>query len=54
VARQALVVTLFLIGAGLSRNVLQKIGIRPLIQGFILWLLVSAATLSAVLRGWFG
>ncbi|PLY04216.1 MAG: putative sulfate exporter family transporter [Desulfuromonas sp.] len=47
-ARQFLVVTLFLIGAGLSREVLQKVGLRPLIQGVTLWLAVSAATLGAL------
>ena len=52
-AKQALVVTLFLIGTGLSRNVLRTVGVRPLIQGFILWLLVSVVTLSAVRSGWF-
>jgi uncharacterized integral membrane protein (TIGR00698 family) len=54
VAKQALVLTLFLIGSGLSRSVLQKIGFRPLVQGFVLWLLVITATLVAVRSGLFG
>ncbi len=45
VARQALVVTLFLIGAGLSRELLRKVGIRPLLQGVLLWLIVASLTL---------
>ncbi len=49
VARQCLVVTLFLIGAGLSREVLGKVGARPLLQGVTLWLLVSSLTLAALL-----
>jgi len=49
-ARQCLVVTLFLVGAGLSREVLGKVGVRPLVQGIVLWGVVSAATLTALLR----
>jgi uncharacterized integral membrane protein (TIGR00698 family) len=49
VAKQSLVVTLFLIGAGLSKEVLQKVGVRPLIQGVTLWLMVSSLTLAALL-----
>ena len=45
VARQALVVTLFLIGAGLSRELLRKVGVRPLLQGVLLWLIVGSLTL---------
>lgn len=50
-ARQSLVVTLFLVGNGLTREVLQKVGIRPLAQGVILWIAVSAAVLIAVSAG---
>ncbi|MBJ6723928.1 YeiH family protein [Geomesophilobacter sediminis] len=49
VARQALVVCLFLIGAGLSRDLLKKVGLRPLLQGVALWFLVSCVTLTALL-----
>ncbi len=52
IARQCLVVTLFLIGAGLSRRVLRDIGFRPMIQGVTLWVVVSSATLIALLKGW--
>jgi len=51
VARQALVATLFLIGAGLGPDVLKKVGFRPMIQGVLLWLLVGALTLAAVTQG---
>jgi uncharacterized integral membrane protein (TIGR00698 family) len=51
-AQRALVVTLFLIGSGLSRRALQLVGKRPLIQGFLLWLLMGSATLGAILLGW--
>ena len=49
VAKQALVVTLFLIGAGLSKEVLKTVGVRPLIQGVALWIIVSSLTLTALL-----
>jgi len=51
VARQALVVTLFLIGAGLGPDVLKKVGFRPMIQGVLLWMLVGALSLAAVTQG---
>jgi uncharacterized integral membrane protein (TIGR00698 family) len=49
VAKQSLVITLFLIGSGLSREVLRKVGMRPLLQGVTLWLIVSSLTLAALL-----
>jgi len=48
VARLGLTLTLFLIGAGLSRDALKTVGIRPMIQGVLLWILVSIAGLVAV------
>lgn len=50
-ARRILVVTLFLIGAGLSRNVLRDVGIRALLHGVSLWLIVGGLTLLAILGG---
>lgn len=50
-ARQSLVLTLFLIGTGLTRDVLRRVGVRPLAQGLVLWLLVSGATLAAIVTG---
>jgi uncharacterized integral membrane protein (TIGR00698 family) len=50
-AQRVLVLTLFLIGAGLSRKALKEVGIRPLMQGLLLWLVVCAAGLFAVRYG---
>lgn len=50
-ARQCLVLTLFLVGAGLSRAALARVGVRPLLEGAVLWLLVGAGTLAAILAG---
>jgi uncharacterized integral membrane protein (TIGR00698 family) len=48
-AKRLLVVTLFLIGAGLSRQTIKTVGVRPLAQGIILWVIVSLLTLTAIL-----
>ncbi len=48
VAKQCLVVTLFLVGGGLTREVLRKVGVNPLLQGITLWIAVSALTLAAL------
>ncbi|HEY0139519.1 MAG TPA: putative sulfate exporter family transporter [Thermoanaerobaculia bacterium] len=49
IARIGLTVTLFLIGAGLTRKSLAAVGARPLILGVVLWICISAAGLWAVL-----
>ncbi|MCF0054931.1 YeiH family protein [Dyadobacter sp. CY356] len=50
VSKAGLTLTLFLIGAGLSRKVLTSIGFKPLFAGLLLWLLISAAALYAVIH----
>jgi len=52
VVKQSLVVTLFLIGSGLTREVLARTGIRPLAQGTVLWLIVSVTSSVAIICGW--
>jgi uncharacterized integral membrane protein (TIGR00698 family) len=47
-AKAGLTVTLFLIGAGLSRETLAKFGYWALWQGVILWVVISVAGLIAV------
>lgn len=49
IARVGLTVTLFLIGAGLTRKSLAAVGARPLILGVVLWICISAAGLWAVM-----
>ena len=44
-----LTLTLFLIGSGLTIQVLKNTGIKPLLQGVILWGLISVTTLWAIL-----
>lgn len=47
-ARKTLTITLFFIGASLSRDVLKAVGVRPLIQGVLLWLTISVSTLAYI------
>jgi hypothetical protein len=44
-----LTLTLFLIGSGLSQQVLKNTGVKPLLQGVIVWMLIGGGTLWAVL-----
>jgi uncharacterized integral membrane protein (TIGR00698 family) len=51
VAQRALVVTLFLIGLGLSRASLRAVGARPLVLALGLWVAMGAGTLAAIRSG---
>lgn len=50
IAKAGLTLTLFLIGCGLSKQVLLSVGIKPLLQGVALWLVISAAALWVILH----
>ncbi|MBU1108505.1 MAG: putative sulfate exporter family transporter [Candidatus Riflebacteria bacterium] len=50
--RQLLVITLFLVGAGLSRQVLAKVGFKPMFLGIMLWLIASISSFMAIQNGW--
>ncbi len=52
IAHRLLVLTLFLLGCGITREALKKVGVRPLVQGVVLWIIVGGASLGAILRGW--
>lgn len=52
ISKQSLVMTLFLIGAGLTRQVLKQVGVRPLLLGVILWIIIGAMTLWLILEGY--
>ncbi|OJH40071.1 YeiH family protein [Cystobacter ferrugineus] len=47
-SRRALVLTLFLIGANLTRSAVQAVGARPLAQGVLLWVCMASASLGAL------
>ncbi|RTY75514.1 putative sulfate exporter family transporter [Flavobacterium sp. LS1R10] len=48
-AKIGLTVTLFLIGAGLNRNVVKSVGLKPLVQGVLLWTFIAVATLISII-----
>jgi uncharacterized membrane protein YadS len=50
--KAGLTATLFLIGTSLSKKTLQAVGIRPLLQGVLLWIVVGTASLIAIDLRW--
>jgi uncharacterized integral membrane protein (TIGR00698 family) len=50
-ARQVLVATLFLVGAGVSKDALRQVGVRSLVLGLVLWIVAASATLLAISQG---
>ena len=50
ISKTALVVTLFLIGAGLSVEKIKSVGWKPLILGIVLWVVVSILSLIAIVN----
>jgi len=47
-----LTVTLFLIGTGLTKETLKRVGVRPLLQGLALWIIIGAGSLTLILFNW--
>lgn len=48
-AKHLITLSLFFIGAGLTRETLKAVGIRPLIQGVLLWITISCVSLAYIL-----
>lgn len=48
-ARKGLIITMFFIGASLSTDVLKAVGIKPLVQGILLWVVISVSSLAFIL-----
>ena len=49
IARKCLTLTMFFIGASLSPAIIRQVGVKPLLQGVILWVLVSVVTLVFIM-----
>jgi uncharacterized integral membrane protein (TIGR00698 family) len=49
IARRCLTLTMFFIGASLSTDVLRSVGVKPLIQGILLWIVISIGTLLYII-----
>lgn len=50
--RIGLTVVLFLIGTGLSKETLRRTGVRPFLQGVMLWAIIATASMLAIRAGW--
>jgi uncharacterized integral membrane protein (TIGR00698 family) len=48
--RVCLVATLFVIGTGLSKKTIANVGVRPMVQGVILWVIVMSISLACISR----
>jgi uncharacterized integral membrane protein (TIGR00698 family) len=49
--KAGLTATLFLIGTSLSKSTIQAVGVRPFLQGVVLWIIVGTASLVAIYTG---
>lgn len=50
VSKIGLTITLFLIGTGLSFETIKAVGVKPLLEGLLLWGLISTLVLIAVMK----
>jgi uncharacterized integral membrane protein (TIGR00698 family) len=48
VAKQCLTLTLFFIGAGLTRSALKMVGVKPLVLGGMLWFFIAVISLAFI------
>lgn len=51
VARKLLILTMFFIGASMSKGAIKTVGIKSLFLGIILWLLISVVSLAYIVYG---
>lgn len=49
-AKKALNITLFLIASGLSMSSIKKVGVKPLVQGVLLWIFISVGSLLVIME----
>ena len=50
--KAGLTVTLFLIGTSINPRTLRSVGVRPMVQGIVLWAIVASLSLWAIRHGW--
>lgn len=48
IAKQCLIAVLFAIGAGLSLKVIKQVGVKPLVQAILLWVIIGVGSLAAI------
>ncbi len=49
ISKIGLKITLFLIGSGLTKELLKSVGLKPLFQGVMLWLFISVVSLTVII-----
>ena len=49
IAKTSLVLTLFLIGAGLSKQAIKSVGIKPMVLAILLWIFIATVSLIPIL-----
>ena len=50
IAKRGMVLTLFFIGASLSLASIKQVGVKPLLQAIVLWIVISVSSLFVVLE----
>ena len=50
IAKKGFSLTLFLIGAGISRTLVKSVGWRPFAQGIFIWVIISVGALVAIMN----
>jgi len=48
-AKRGLTLTLFLVGASLTLETMRAVGVKPMVLGILLWVLISVMSLIAIL-----
>jgi uncharacterized integral membrane protein (TIGR00698 family) len=48
IAKKTLVLTLFLIGSGLTKETIKSVGLGPFVQGICLWIVMAASSLAII------
>lgn len=48
-AKHMITLSMFFIGASLTINTLRKVGLKPMIQGVVLWICVSTVSLAFII-----
>ncbi|MCF0210316.1 MAG: putative sulfate exporter family transporter, partial [Bacteroidales bacterium] len=48
-AKHLITLSLFFIGASLTKETLKAVGLKPLIQGILLWIIISCVSLAYIL-----
>lgn len=49
ISRKCLTITMFFIGASLSPSILKSVGVKPLVQGVLLWVIISVGSLLFIM-----